>query len=206
MTITGIYTLKDESKAVYKEKNSEFIAYTFPVVNIEEFNQKLAGLKKEFYDARHHCYALKLKNSTFKYSDDGEPNGTAGIRIYNAIEHFKLTDAAVIVIRYFGGVKLGVGPLGKAYYTAAENAINSAIVIEKNPYYKLYIQTDINMISPVFNLLARFNAHILEQDYIEGIGITLHLPYEKLEEFKKEIITLTRDKYKLTLDEEIMYL
>ncbi|MDP4115112.1 MAG: YigZ family protein [Bacteroidota bacterium] len=206
MTITGIYTLKDESKAVYKEKNSEFIAYTFPVVNIEEFNQKLAGLKKEFYDARHHCYALKLKNGTFKYSDDGEPNGTAGIRIYNAIEHFKLTDAAVIVIRYFGGVKLGVGPLGKAYYTAAESAINSAVIIEKNPYYKLYIQTDINMISPVFNLLARFNAHILEQDYIEGIGITLHLPYEKLDEFKKEIITLTRDKYKLTLDEEIIYL
>ena len=206
MTITGIYTLKDESKAVYKEKNSEFIAYTFPVVNIEEFNQKLAGLKKEFYDARHHCYALKLKNGTSKYSDDGEPNGTAGIRIYNAIEHFKLTDAVVIVIRYFGGVKLGVGPLGKAYYAAAESAINSAVIIEKNPYYKLYIQTDINMISPLFNLLVRFNAHILEQDYIEGIGITLHLPYEKLEEFKKEIITLTRDKYKLTLDEEIIYL
>ena len=171
----------------------------------EDFIRRLAELKKEFYDARHHCYAYKLKDGTFKYSDDGEPNGTAGIRIYNAIEHFSLTDTGIVVIRYFGGVKLGVGPLGKAYYTAAESAVAEGNIVEKNPYLQVYVQTDINLISSVFNLLSRYNAHIIEQDYIEGIGITFHLPYEKLEELRTEVISLTRDKYKMEVSEEVVY-
>ena len=205
MAINKIYTITEESKAVYKEKNSEFIAYAFPVLAAEDFSGRLAGLKKEYYDARHHCYAYKLKDGTFKYSDDGEPNGTAGIRIYNAIEHYNLTDAGIVVIRYFGGVKLGVGPLGKAYYTAAENSLAGGNIVEKNPYLKVYVQTDINLISTMFNLLSRYNAHIIEQDYIEGIGITFHLPYEKLEELRAEVVSITRDKYKMKVSEEILY-
>jgi uncharacterized YigZ family protein len=205
MAINKIYTITEESKAVYKEKNSEFIAYAFPVQTLEDFSGRLAGLKKEFYDARHHCYAYKLKDGTFKYSDDGEPNGTAGIRIYNAIEHFNLTDTGIVVIRYFGGVKLGVGPLGKAYYTAAESAAAAGNIVEKNPFLQVYVQTDISLISSMFNLLSRYNAQIIEQDYIEGIGITFHLPSGKLEDLRADVISLTRDKYKMEVREGVIY-
>lgn len=206
MTISRILTITKESKAVYKEKNSEFIAFAFPIASIEDFSSILNKLKKEFYDATHHCYALKLKDNTFKYSDDGEPNGTAGIRIYNAIEHFNLADVLVVVVRYYGGTNLGVGPLGKAYYIAAENAISASEIISKNPFYKVYIQTDITHISALFNLLSKLNAAIIEQNYLEGVGLTLHLPYEKIEEFKKDITAITRDKYKLVIEEEVVYL
>ncbi|MDZ7765436.1 MAG: YigZ family protein [Melioribacteraceae bacterium] len=96
-----------------------FIGYAAPCKNDEEAEQILEGKKKQYYDATHNCYAYKILPESIKYLDDGEPSGTAGIRILNAIQHFDLTNLIVISTRYFGGTKLGVGPLGKAYYNSA---------------------------------------------------------------------------------------
>ena len=96
-----IKTIKDFRQASIKEKASEFIAIVYPVDNKETAVNKLNEIRKKYYDASHHCFAYKLKNGDEKYSDDGEPNGTAGLRILNAIEHFDLTNVLLIVVRYF---------------------------------------------------------------------------------------------------------
>ena len=102
-----------------KIKGSQFIGYAIKVISVQNAEEELSSIKKEHFDATHHCYAFKLNTGEEKYSDDGEPNGTAGVRILNAINHYNLTNIIIIVVRYFGGTKLGIGPLGKAYGDSA---------------------------------------------------------------------------------------
>ena len=111
--VKSIRTIEGITEASIKEKGSVFTGKAYFMSNSQDCIAKLNEIKKEFYDATHHCYCYKLNTGEIKYSDNGEPSGTAGIRILNAIEHFILTDMLVVVIRYFGGTKLGVGPLVK---------------------------------------------------------------------------------------------
>ena len=110
-----ILTLDNFAEVTYKEKSSVFRGQVYHCETDNEAANILAQTKKKYYDATHHCFAFKLITEKFKYSDDGEPNGTAGIRILNAIEHFDLINVMVVITRYYGGTKLGFGPLGKAY-------------------------------------------------------------------------------------------
>ena len=121
-----IKTIIKDSEFRFKEKGSVFIGLSFPINSEEDAESFLLSVRKKYYDATHHCYSYKLTDGTFKYSDAGEPNGTAGIRIYNAQNHFDLTGILTIIVRYFGGVKLGVGPLGKAYYETAYQNLKSS--------------------------------------------------------------------------------
>ena len=120
-------------EGLYKEKGSKFIATAFTVTSEEEVKQALAEVKKKYYDARHHCYAYMIgpDKSCFRSSDDGEPSGTAGKPILNQILSKDVTNVCVIVVRYFGGIKLGVSGLINAYKTAARDALDNAVVIEK---------------------------------------------------------------------------
>ena len=145
-----------------------FIGQVFPVETEEEFSEKLNLVKKEFYDATHHCYAFKLLDEKFKYSDDGEPNGTAGIRIYNAIQHFELVNLGVISIRYYGGTKLGVGPLGKAYYKSAFEAVNEAEIYSKVNYSLLKIYYEFDQTNLVHHLISNFEAIIIENSFVNN--------------------------------------
>ncbi len=149
-----IFTLKDSNSAEFKEKSSVFISFAFPLKNEEEFPVKMSEIKKEHYKARHLCFAYRLPGLV-KYSDAGEPSGTAGIRILNAIDHLDLQNTAVIVVRYFGGVKLGVGPLGKAYYTAALESLKSSEVAERNLYVQVKINSPLTEQHLVFSVLTR---------------------------------------------------
>lgn len=144
----------------FKEKGSLFIGQAFPIESEEEFSEKLNRIKKEFYDATHHCYAYKLLDEKFKYSDDGEPNGTAGIRIFNAIQHFDLVNVGVVSIRYYGGTKLGVGPLGKAYYYSAFETLKSSKIYEKENFSHLRIFYEFDQTNLVHHLISNFNARI----------------------------------------------
>lgn len=177
-----ITALSKEHKAELKEKSSVFIASAFPVYNEEDFENRLKEIKKEHYKARHHCYAFKLP-ACARYSDAGEPTGTAGIRILNAIDHFSLQYTGIIVTRYFGGIKLGVGPLGKAYYEAAFNSLADAHKKE------MYLYTKIEIIAPlteqynIYNLLSRFNIRIQEIYFDEEAKFTFEIQKEKLREF-----------------------
>ncbi|MBI5727800.1 MAG: YigZ family protein, partial [Ignavibacteriales bacterium] len=114
--VTSFFTISEKAEFRLKEKGSLFTGIAFPVRNVQECDEILAQHRKDFYDATHVCYAYRIINGPVKYSDDGEPAGTAGVRLLNAIEHFNYYNILVLSIRYFGGTKLGVGPLGKAYY------------------------------------------------------------------------------------------
>ena len=125
--------LKSPGEGLYKEKGSKFIAKAFTVMDESEVKQALAEVKKQYYDARHHCYAYMIgpDKACSRSSDDGEPSGTAGKPILNQILSKDVTNVCVIVVRYFGGVKLGVSGLINAYKTAARDALDNAVIIEK---------------------------------------------------------------------------
>ncbi len=133
--------LSSPGAGLYKEKGSKFIATAFTVMNEEEVKQALAEEKKKYYDARHHCYAYMIgpERVCFRSSDDGEPSGTAGKPILNQILSKEVTNVCVIVTRYFGGVKLGVSGLINAYKTAAREALDNAVIVDKtvNEVYSL---------------------------------------------------------------------
>ncbi|MCR5014913.1 MAG: YigZ family protein [Bacteroidales bacterium] len=125
--------LSTPGEGLYKEKGSKFIASAFTVTSEEEVKEALAKVRKEYYDARHHCYAYMIgpDKSCFRSSDDGEPSGTAGKPILNQILSKDVTNVCVIVVRYFGGIKLGVSGLINAYKTAARDALDNAVIVEK---------------------------------------------------------------------------
>lgn len=125
--------LSAPGEGLYKEKGSKFIATAFTVTSEEEVKQALVEVKKKYYDARHHCYGYMIgpDKSCFRSSDDGEPSGTAGKPILNQILSKDVTNVCVIVVRYFGGIKLGVSGLINAYKTAARDALDNAVIVEK---------------------------------------------------------------------------
>ena len=134
MLFEDIYSTIDKtSEGLYKEKGSKFIARAFPVKTEEDVKAYLTDLRKEFYDARHHCYAYQLgfDKSAFRMNDDGEPSGTAGRPIFGQIQSHDLTNILIVVIRYFGGTKLGVSGLIKAYKSAAKEAIYYNKIVTK---------------------------------------------------------------------------
>ena len=134
-------TIDSVSEGLYKEKGSKFIAFAIPVTSEEEVKEHLTHIKKEHHDARHHCYAYILGHtkSAYRINDDGEPSGTAGKPIHGQLLSKDLTNTLVIVVRYFGGTKLGVSGLITAYKEATKDALENAIIIEKtvNDIYRL---------------------------------------------------------------------
>lgn len=162
-------TLKSETQAEIKEKGSLFLSIVSPFVTVEEFHNYYTRIKKQYYDATHHCYAFKLIDGTFKYSDDGEPSGTAGIRIFNAIEHNNLFNCGIIVIRYYGGTKLGTGPLGKAYYEAANLSIKSSEIIKLIAFEEIEISLPFELSKTGYNILKNDSIKIIDTIYTEQI-------------------------------------
>jgi len=160
-------TLQGRSEGLYKEKGSRFIAVAFPVCNEEEVKERLAELRKEYHDARHHCYAYILGPSkdAYRINDDGEPSGTAGRPIHGQLMSKDLTNTLVVVIRYFGGIKLGVSGLINAYKTAAKDALESATIIEKtvNDTYRIHFQ--FNDMNGVMQILKDSYVQIAEQSF-----------------------------------------
>ncbi len=126
-------TVASDARGLFKDRGSRFIALVIPVTGQDQIKEKLEELRKEFHDARHHCYAWVLgpDRQTWRANDDGEPSGTAGRPILGQINSRELTDILIVVIRYFGGTLLGVSGLINAYRSAAEDALSNASIIEK---------------------------------------------------------------------------
>ena len=160
-------TIAKESEGLYKEKGSRFIALAYPVRTEEEVKQHVADVKKKYYDARHHCYAyiLGANKDAYRMNDDGEPSGTAGRPIHGQLLSKDLTDTLIIVIRYFGGIKLGVSGLINAYKTAAKDALDNNTIVEK------FVEEDYQLRFPplsmnkVMQLLKRETVKITDQQY-----------------------------------------
>ena len=186
-----IKTIKDFREFSFKEKASEFIAIVYPVDNQESALNHLNEIRKKHYDASHHCYAYKLNNGEEKYSDDGEPKGAAGIRILNAIEHFDLSDVLAIVVRYFGGAKLGVGPMGKAYYNASIEVLNTSEIISRTLYQSTLIEVDFNFISHVHRVINHYSAIIADSEYSSIAKFNCFVKPNNFENINIELSNLT---------------
>lgn len=159
-------TLAHASEEVlYKEKNSKFFGYAFPVTTEEEIKSIIDDLKKQHFSARHWCYAYQLGTTKIQYraNDDGEPNNSAGMPIYGQIQSFEVTNALIVVVRYFGGVKLGVGGLISAYKTAAQMALEVSEIIEKTINIHYLIRFDYKNMNKVMRVIKEKNLDIVSQ-------------------------------------------
>lgn len=201
----NIKTLSGPSEYIYKEKGSEFIAKSFPVKSDNSILTYLDETKKKYYDASHHCYAFRLKDESFRYSDAGEPGGTAGIRILNAIDHFEIKDILVIVIRYFGGTKLGIGPLGKAYYRSVELLLKGCTLQEERPFRKVTVICEFSHISLVHRELSNNSSLIENIDYGENVKFTSLIPSENVEKCIRELNDSGKGKISLITEQELIY-
>lgn len=158
---------KASTEVLFKDKNSKFYGYAFPILNEEDVKQHLEILKKQHHTARHFCYAYQLgtnkKKYTYRANDDGEPNNSAGMPIYGQIQSFEVTNLLIVVIRYFGGVKLGVGGLINAYRTAAQMALEASKIIEKTINVNYCIAFDYKNMNKVMRILKEKNINITNQ-------------------------------------------
>ncbi len=202
----SINTVSSASESKMKEKGSQFLTLVFPVLSEEESNQKLLEVRKQYYDATHHCYAYKLRDGKFKYSDDGEPSGTAGIRIFNAINHFELSDLIVIVVRYFDGTKLGVGPLGKAYYECSIKCLEQSKKISKILNRKIVIEYQFEQSNFVHKVLSKHSAKIEESLFEITPRILAIVPQENVNKIIEEFQSSSNEKVKTEIKDDIVYI
>ena len=189
-----------------KIKGSQFIGYAIKVISIQTAEEELTSIKKKYFDATHHCYAFKLHTGEEKYSDDGEPNGTAGVRILNAINHYNLTNLIIIVVRYFGGTKLGIGPLGKAYGDSAMTLLRNLKILTKKRYQQILIKFGYDYLSHVHYLLKKYNCKKITNLFEESPQIECFIEPYKIEDFKIELTEKTSGNASFKLLNKDIYL
>jgi uncharacterized YigZ family protein len=204
--IKAIKTIEMASESEFREKGSIFKGLVFPVNDEEEIDNLLKELRKKYYTASHHCFAYRLKKDLFRYSDDGEPNGTAGIRILNGIDHYGLTDILCVVIRWFGGTKLGVGPLGKAYYKAAGYVLDNSSQIEKFPYYKYFITVPYDLISLFYHQVEKFKVKIIKTEYSAAPKFEILTPADTKDIFLASLTESSNSLINIPENEGIFFL
>jgi uncharacterized YigZ family protein len=159
-------TILAPAEGLVKEKGSRFIARAYPVESVEEVKDILAALRKEYHDARHHCYAYRLGpgDAVYRVNDDGEPANSAGKPILGQIQSHNLTNILIVVIRYFGGILLGVGGLISAYRSAAKESIGHASVIEKTFNSRITVRFPYPAMNEVTRLIKDSKAEIIRQE------------------------------------------
>lgn len=182
-------TIKEVSKAIYTEKRSKFIAYAIPVLSFEDIKNEIDKLKKEYYDARHICWAYTLgaDRLEFRSNDDGEPSGTAGKPILGQINSHELTNILVAVVRYFGGIKLGTSGLIVAYREAAADAIREACIVEKTVDLRISFGFEYSFMNDVMRIVKDLGPAVLEQSYDMDCSMTLEIRKAKFGELKNRL-------------------
>ena len=187
---TDVYkTIERPSEGLYKEKGSRFMAFAYPVRTEEDIRQIVSALKEKYYDARHHCYAWRLgaTKTHFRINDDGEPSSTAGKPIYGQIQSNDLTDILVVVVRYFGGIKLGVPGLIHAYREAATDAIAQAIIVEKTVNEQLRIHFSYLVLNDVMKIVKEEGAEVLERNFEMACEMLLSIRQKDMPALKNRL-------------------
>jgi uncharacterized YigZ family protein len=189
-TISGI------SESIYTEKRSKFMAFAIPVRTVEEVKTCLEYYQKKFFDARHVCYAYMLghERKEFRTNDNGEPSGTAGKPILGQINSKGLTNILLVVIRYFGGIKLGTGGLAAAYKVAAADALNNAVTIEKTVDEEVTVMFEYSFMNDVMRVAKEEGAEILYQSCEETCKMTLRIRRSLVERLRSRLL---RNGYRL---------
>lgn len=169
-------TINKSTKAVlFKDRNSKFYGYIFPIQTEQDVKPYLDNLKKEHHAARHWCYAYQLGTEKIGYraNDDGEPKNSAGMPIYGQIQSFEVTNVLIVVVRYFGGVKLGVGGLINAYKTAAQMALDASIIIVKTININFLVSFDYKNMNAVMRIIKEKQLNITNQKLEMDCQITI---------------------------------
>lgn len=184
-------TLAGEGNGEYVEKKSRFIGIAAPVSTPEEAAALVAKEKAKYYDARHWCYAYRLRNGFQKYADDGEPQGTAGLPILDILERKNITDCIIIVTRYFGGTLLGTGGLVRSYSAAGNQAVANAPLLSMQPYLIGELTCDYNQYGRISPLIPQMEGIVTNSDFGEQVTLTFYLPTPAKEAFEKELTELS---------------
>jgi uncharacterized YigZ family protein len=173
-------TISSPTEGLYKEKGSRFIAYAFPTTTIKEAEEHLVQARTKHHDSRHVCYAYRLgaTREVNKSSDAGEPANTAGAPIFGQIRSFGLTNVLVIVVRYFGGIKLGVGGLISAYREAAKDALQQAAIVEDFEKEEFTVGCKYEELLPLQKLLKEYKLDIVSQDFSENCRFNISASIE----------------------------
>lgn len=177
-------TISAPSEGIYKEKGSKFLAFAYPVTHVDEVKEHIKTFKKDYFDARHICYAYMLgaDRKEFRAVDDGEPSGTAGKPILGQINSKNLTNILVVVVRYFGGVLLGTGGLTTAYKEATIDALCNATIIDKNIEWDIDITFNYLQMNDVMKIIKDTNATIIQQQFDNVCLIKLRIENINFEE------------------------
>jgi uncharacterized YigZ family protein len=165
-------TIAKPAEGSYSEKRSKFLAYAFPVQSEQDVKQRLAEIQKKHWDARHHCYAyiLGAHKDAYRMNDNGEPSGTAGRPIYGQLLSKDLTNTLVIVVRYFGGIKLGVSGLQNAYKVAAREALDAAVIEERTVQESFRVTFEYVKMNDIMQILKDPEVQVLDrQSYMQCI-------------------------------------
>ena len=170
-------TIASIAEGTYSEKRSKFLAFAIPVTTVDEVKQYVAEYQKRYYDARHACYAYMLgaERTEFRANDNGEPSGTAGKPILGQINSYGLTNILIIVIRYFGGIKLGTSGLIVAYRQAAIEALEQATIVERTVDDDITFAFEFPMMNSVMKIVKDMNPQIISQGYDTDCTMTLRI-------------------------------
>lgn len=186
-------TINSTSQGEYKENKSRFIAFAYSIERVEEVKILVDKLKKDYYDARHHCYAYKIgvgEEQISRAFDDREPSHTAGDMILGAIESKKLTNILIVVVRYFGGIKLGASNLAKAYKQASILALDNAHIIEKIITSEIEFSFDFSIMSQINKFLKDNRFNKLDYTYTSTNSILLQINKDREEDIRKQLLSI----------------
>ena len=188
-------TIEKLAEGTYSEKRSKFLAFAIPVHSLDEVKEHLKYYEKKYFDARHVCYAYMLgaDRTNFRANDNGEPSGTAGRPILGQINSFGLTDILLLVVRYFGGIKLGTSGMIVAYKAAAQEALNAAVIIEKTVDAEVTFIFEYSFMNDVMRIVKEESPEIISQDFDNNCRMTLRIrksQFDRLKERLQKVETL----------------
>lgn len=192
-------TIKSPAKASFIEKRSEFIGYLSPVTTNDEAVEFINSIKAEHRKAKHNVYAYILRNDNIvRYSDDGEPQGTAGVPVLDVLQKNNLTDICCVVTRYFGGILLGGGGLVRAYSHCAAIAVDAAEILDMHYCVTIVLEMDYDLYGKVSYILPEYEIKLLNQDFSDNVKLMMNVKTEKYDSLYKKLIDVTCNKIKIS--------
>ncbi len=182
-------SIAEVSEGLFRDNGSRFLAFAYPVGTEAQIKEIVSSLKKEYHDARHHCYAYRLgyKGDVFRANDDGEPSGSAGRQILGQIDSRGLSDVLVVVVRYFGGIKLGIPGLIRAYRTSTDDALSKAAVIEKTAAVDFRLEFGYMSMNAVMKVLKDMKMEARDQQFDTNCSLTVAVRLSAEEDFLSRV-------------------
>lgn len=207
MELETYYTLYQGGVGEFVMKKSRFIASVSPVETEEEALNFIDGLKKQYWDAAHNCYAyiIGVKNPIMRCSDDGEPSKTAGKPMLDVLLAKELTNLVVVVTRYFGGTLLGTGGLVKAYQSATIEGLEKSLIIKKEPGVHMQLITDYNLVGKIQYYIGQENIPLISSDYTDVVTLDLMIPIDQVDCFQKKLADLSNGNLRASEIEKLYF-